>query len=142
VVLPALRRPVPRVGIVVDTSGSVDDGLLAQALGEIDGVLASLAGGDAHVRVLAVDAALHTVATVRRADAVRLAGGGGTDMSVGIIAAQALRPRVDVIIVLTDGLTDWPPLPAAVPVVAVLIGRTRAELPPTPAWIHRVECVR
>ena len=39
VILPALRRPVPRVGIVVDTSGSVDDGLLAQALGEIDGVL-------------------------------------------------------------------------------------------------------
>ena len=45
VILPALRRPVPRVGIVVDTSGSVDDGLLAQALGEIDGVLAALGCG-------------------------------------------------------------------------------------------------
>ena len=142
VVLPALRRPAPRVGIVVDTSGSVDDGLLAQALGEVDGVLASLAVSDPQVSVLAVDAAVQTVATVRRADALRLAGGGGTDMSLGIEAAQQLRPRVDVIIVLTDGLTGWPGLPAPVPVVAVLIGRTRAELPATPDWIHRVECVR
>ena len=141
VILPALRRPAPRVGIVVDTSGSVDDGLLAQALGEIDGVLASLAVPDPQVSVLAVDAAVQAVATVRRADALRLAGGGGTDMALGISAALQLRPRVDVIIVLTDGLTGWPSLPAPVPVVAVLIGRTRAELPSTPEWIHRVECV-
>ncbi len=142
VVLPALRRPAPRVGIVVDTSASVDDGLLAQALGEVDGVLASLAVPDPQVSVLAVDAAVQTVASVRRADALRLAGGGGTDMALGIEAAQLLRPRVDVIIVLTDGLTGWPRLPAPVPVVAVLMGRSRAELPATPDWIHRVECVR
>ncbi len=141
VILPALRRPVPRVAVVVDTSGSVDDGLLAQALGEVDGVLATLGVADPQVTVLAVDAAVHTVATVRRADAIRLGGGGGTDMAVGITAAQELRPRVDVIIVCTDGETDWPAHPAPVPVVAVLLGRTRAALPDTPDWIHRVECV-
>jgi predicted metal-dependent peptidase len=141
VILPALRRPVPRVAVVVDTSGSVDDGLLAQALGEIDGVLATLGVADPQVTVLAVDAAVHTVASVRRADAVRLAGGGGTDMGVGIAAAEALRPRVDVVVVCTDGYTDWPALPAAVPVVGVLIGRHPGELPGTPPWIHRVECV-
>jgi predicted metal-dependent peptidase len=142
VILPALRRPVPRVGVVVDTSGSVDDGLLAQALGEIDGVLTALGVADPQVTVLAVDAAVHAVTTVRRADAVDLAGGGGTDMALGIQAAQELRPRVDVIIVLTDGHTGWPGQPAAVPVIAVLIGRTRADLPRTPEWIQRVECVR
>ena len=142
VILPALRRPVPRVGIVVDTSGSVDDGLLAQALGEIDGVLAALGVADPQVQVLAVDAAVHAVTTVRRADAVRLAGGGGTDMALGIQAAQELRPRADVILVLTDGQTGWPGLPALVPVIAVLIGRSRADLPRTPDWIQRVECVR
>jgi predicted metal-dependent peptidase len=142
VILPALRRPVPRVGIVVDTSGSVDDGLLAQALGEVDGVLATLGVADPQVTVLAVDAAVQTVGTVRRADAIRLAGGGGTDMSLGIRAAQELRPRVDVIIVLTDGWTGWPAVPAPVPVIAVLIGRSRGELPRTPDWIQRVECVR
>jgi predicted metal-dependent peptidase len=142
VILPALRRPVPRVGIVVDTSGSVDDGLLAQALGEIDGVLSALGVADPQVTVLAVDAAVHAVTTVRRADAANLAGGGGTDMALGIQAAQELRPRVDVIIVLTDGHTGWPRQPAPMPVIAVLIGRTRAELPRTPDWIQRVECVR
>lgn len=142
VILPALRRPVPRVGIVVDTSGSVDDGLLAQALGEIDGVLTALGVADPQVTVLAVDAAVHAVTTVRRAGAVRLAGGGGTDMALGIQAAEELRPRVDVIIVLTDGQTGWPGRPAAIPVIAVLIGRTRADLPRTPDWIQRVECVR
>ena len=92
-ILPALRRHVPRVGIVVDTSGSVDDGLLAQALGEIDGVLRALGVADPQVDVLAVDAAVHAVTAVRRADAVHLAGGGGTDMALGITAAQELRPR-------------------------------------------------
>ncbi len=142
VILPALRRPVPRVGVVVDTSGSVDDGLLAQALGEIDGVLAALGVADPQVNVLAVDAAVHAVTSVRRADAARLAGGGGTDMALGIRAAQELRPGVDVIIVLTDGHTGWPGRPADVPVIAVLIGRERADLPRTPEWIQRVECVR
>jgi predicted metal-dependent peptidase len=142
VILPALRRHVPRVAVVVDTSGSVDDGLLAQALGEIDGVLTALGVADPQVNVLAVDAAVHAVTTVRRADAVRLAGGGGTDMALGIQLAQELRPRVDVIIVLTDGQTGWPAHPASMPVIAVLIGRTRADLPRTPDWIQRVECVR
>jgi predicted metal-dependent peptidase len=142
VILPALRRPVPRVGIVVDTSASVDDGLLAQALGEIDGVLATLGVADPQVTVLCVDAAVQTVRAVRSADAVPLAGGGGTDMGEGIRAAQELRPQVDVILVLTDGETGWPPQAAPLPVVAVLIGRSRAHLPATPAWIQRVECVR
>ncbi|MGB7979737.1 MAG: VWA-like domain-containing protein [Candidatus Nanopelagicales bacterium] len=142
VILPALRRPVPRVGIVVDTSGSVDDGLLAQALGEIDGVLGTLGVPDPQVSVLAVDAAVQTVSAIRSARAIPLAGGGGTNMSLGIAAAQELRPRVEVIIVLTDGWTDWPARPTPVPVIAVLIGRERAALPSTPDWIQRVECVR
>ncbi|MGB8020384.1 MAG: VWA-like domain-containing protein, partial [Candidatus Nanopelagicales bacterium] len=141
VILPALRRPVPRVAVVVDTSGSVDDGLLAQALGEIDGVLAGLGVADAQVRVLAVDAAVHAVTSVSRASDVPLAGGGGTDMPLGIAAAQELRPRADVIIVLTDGFTLWPARPAEVPVIAVIIGRNPAALPRPPDWIQRVECV-
>jgi len=45
VVLAGLRRPVPDVALVIDTSGSVDDGLLASALGEVDGALRALARG-------------------------------------------------------------------------------------------------
>ena len=35
VVLPGTRRPVPNVALVIDTSGSVDDGLLGRALAEV-----------------------------------------------------------------------------------------------------------
>lgn len=141
VVLPSMRRPVPRVAVVVDTSGSVDDGLLAQALGEVDGVLRSLAVGDGQVTVLAVDAAVQAVSTVRSARDVSLGGGGGTDMELGIAAALETRPRPDLVVLLTDGETGWPRQPTPVPLVAVILGRLRAELPPTPHWAIRVECV-
>lgn len=139
IVLPGQRRPVPRVALVVDTSASVDDALLARALGEIDGVLRAL-GGTA-VTVYAVDAAAQSVTTVRRAVDVRLGGGGGTDMRVGLAVACAARPWPEVVVVLTDGDTPWPatPPPGAAVVVA-LLGREGQVLPPTPEWVERVEC--
>jgi hypothetical protein len=47
-----------------------------------------------------------------------------------------------VIVVLTDGYTPWPttPPPGAAVVVA-LLGWDRSDLPPTPAWATRVECL-
>lgn len=142
VILPAMQRPVPTVAVVVDTSASVDDGLLAQALGEIDGVLASQAVPAGGVTVLAADAAVHSVDRVRSARGIGLVGGGGTDMAVGIAAALATRPAPNLVVVLTDGLTRWPASPAPVPVVAALLGRSRADLPVTPDWVQRVEVVR
>jgi hypothetical protein len=91
-IVPALRRPVPAVAVVIDTSGSIDDGLLAQALGEVKAVLASLAVPDSSVTVLAVDAAVHAVQPVRDVREVRLAGGGGTDMGAGITGGTGLPP--------------------------------------------------
>jgi len=60
--------------------------------------------------VLCCDAAVHGgVQRVSKALDVELAGGGGTDMGVGIAAAQKLQSKV--IIVLTDGYTPWPAEP-------------------------------
>lgn len=142
VVLPATRRPLPAVAMVVDTSGSVDDMLLGRALGEVDGAVRALGVADEAVTVLACDAAVGKVAKVRRSRDVQLSGGGGTDMRQGIAAASALRPRPDVIVVLTDGWTPWPhqPPPGSV-VVAAILGRDRRQLPPTPSWATRVECL-
>jgi predicted metal-dependent peptidase len=141
VIVPALRRPVPAVAVVVDTSGSIDDGLLAQAMGEVKAVLASLAVPDSSVTVLAVDAAVHTVQQVRDVREVQLTGGGGTDMGAGITGALACRPSPQSVIVLTDGYTPWPPVPAPVPVIVGVLGRHRDHLPPTPDWVQRVEVV-
>jgi predicted metal-dependent peptidase len=141
VVLPAMRRPLPRVAVVVDTSGSVDDGLLAQALGEVDGAITGLGVAGSDVTVLACDAAVHSVARVRRASEARLGGGGGTDLRAGVAAAAALRPRPDVLVVLTDGWTPWPQHPpAGMAVVAGMLARAENPAPPSPSWATRVEC--
>jgi predicted metal-dependent peptidase len=141
VVFPGMRRPLPSVAAVVDTSGSVDDGLLAQALAEVEGTLQGLGVAGGSVTVLACDAAVQSVKAVRRAKDAVLGGGGGTDMCAGIEAAVQLRPRPDVVVVLTDGYTPWPAEPPGVAVVGGLLGRDRAMLPPTPDWVMRVECV-
>lgn len=142
VVLPGQHRPVPRLSIIVDTSGSVDDELLARALGEVDAAIAALGIPGSSVTVYSVDAAVHTVEKVRRARDARLIGAGGTDLRHGLRAAEGERPRSDVIIVFTDGDTPWPaaPPPGAA-VVAVMLGRDPRALPPSPAWAVRVECV-
>ncbi len=141
VVLPGTRRPVPNVALVIDTSGSVDDELLGRALGEVDGALRGLGVTGSSVTVLACDAAVHTVTRVRKARDVTLAGGGGTDLRVGIAAAAALRPRADVVVVFTDGYTPWPhqPPPGSAVIVAML-GRDGDVLPPSPEWAKRIDC--
>jgi predicted metal-dependent peptidase len=142
VVLPGMRRPTPDAAIVVDTSGSVDDGLLAQALGEVQGALAACGSADGSVKLVITDAKAHSIQRVRRATDVKLIGGGGTDMRIGITAAAELRPRPDVIIVFTDGDTPWPssPPPGTV-VIAAILGRRNTPLPATPHWATRVECL-
>lgn len=141
VVLPGTRRPIPNVALVIDTSGSVDDELLGRALGEVDGALRGLGVTGSSVAVLACDAAVHTVARVRKARDAKLAGGGGTDMRVGIAEAGLLRPRPDVIVVFTDGYTPWPEQPpSGSAVIAAMLGRHGSVLPPSPSWAKRIDC--
>ncbi len=130
VVLPTLRRPIPDVAIVCDTSGSMHQRLLARALVEIEAVLTRAGLRQMQVRVLAVDTAVHTVRSVSRATQVQLAGGGGTDMGTGIHGAAELRPRPSVVIVLTDGFT-WPDQPP--PGIRVIVGLLNEGIRP-PGW--------
>lgn len=110
VVLPSLRRPVPSVAVVVDTSGSMSDAMLAQALAEISGILKGLGQRDG-ITVLSVDTAVHVTRKVFDARQIELTGGGGTDMGEGIAAAVKLRPTPQVCVVITDGYTPWPDTP-------------------------------
>ncbi len=111
VVLPSLRQPLPQVAMVLDTSGSMSDSMLAQALAEVSGVLRGLGIGRRHLRVVCCDATAYEAQRVIDAHDVRLLGGGGTDMGAGLAAAAELRPRPDLILVLTDGHTPWPSAP-------------------------------
>jgi predicted metal-dependent peptidase len=135
VVLPALRRPVPEVAVVCDTSGSMTDDLLAASLAEVEGLLRAV-GLARGVRVIACDAAAAPARRVSSARQVELAGGGGTDMGAGIAAAALLRPRPAITVVLTDGFTPWPEQPPRG--MRVVVGLLGDDAPEAPGWARSV----
>jgi predicted metal-dependent peptidase len=139
VVLPALRRPIPELAVVCDTSGSMTDDLLAMALAEVEGLLRAL-GLSRQLRVLACDTAVGPAQRVTTARQVELTGGGGTDMGAGIAAACSLRPRPALTVVLTDGYTPWPSAaPKGMRVIAGLLGPDARE---APGWVRSVRVVQ
>jgi len=98
--LPAYRAPVPRVGVLLDTSGSMTPKALAAAMSEVQGVIQTVGGS---VTFAVVDAALHGIQDVPNIEQAigMLKGGGGTDLTEGF---EALRERhIDVIVACTDG---------------------------------------
>jgi predicted metal-dependent peptidase len=101
-VLPALHSPVPSVGVIVDTSGSVSEAGLAAAASEIQGILSAVG---ATITVVAVDADVQNVKECKTiADAVRsFKGGGGTIMTPGFEALEKMKSRPSVVVCLTDG---------------------------------------
>ena len=135
--LPGMIQPVPSVAVVIDTSGSMSDDDLAQGAAEIEAILTRVVPGHA-IRVLSVDADVAVDTRVFAKRQVQLAGGGGTDMRVGIDEAARSQPAA--IVVITDGYTPWPDTrPRGVPtVIAALVGAG----PPTsdiPNWINTIE---
>lgn len=130
VVLPSLRRPTVEVAVVCDTSASVSEELLASAVGEIDGLIR--AAGTRSATVIACDDAVRATSRVRAVDDLVLIGGGGTDLSVGLGAALAERPRPDLVVIVTDGYTPWPSAPPPVPVVVAVLATDEPVPPPEP----------
>ncbi len=110
-VLPSLAgKQIPRVVCVVDTSGSVTDQELGQAVAEVGSLLVQVAGP---LVVVPCDAIAYDPIVVRSKRDVanlrgRLKGGGGTDMRVGLAAALELKPSPTLVVVLTDGHTPLP----------------------------------
>ena len=133
-VLPALVQPLPRIAVVVDTSASMSTTVLEHALAEIKGLLQSMGAGRAQLTVLTCDTMVRTTKTVFSASQVQLAGGGGTDMRVGVEAALAVRPRPDLVIIATDGFTPWPDRAPLASIVVALLGSG----PAPPKWARLV----
>lgn len=92
-----------RIALVVDTSGSVDEKLLARFVAEITAILERL---EPHLLLIVCDAAVHqTFEFSGRAGAAQLRrfkfkGGGGTDFRPAILEATNWQP--DLLIYLTD----------------------------------------
>lgn len=120
IIRPSLIKPVPKVGVVIDTSGSMSQDDLTSAMTELQSIIVAV-GAD--VRVVSCDAEVHGgVQMARGLGDIEIRGGGGTDMVAGIAALHCVEGWVPgVIVVLTDGETPWPSA-SMIPTVAALIG--------------------
>lgn len=137
VINPSLIDHQINIAIVIDTSGSMSNRQLGEALKIIAGVMKALPRRDA-IRVMAADAAVYEVQKCFTASKIDLTGGGGTEMGRAIVTASKLKPRPDLVLCLTDGYTDWPKEPTdGVPCVAIIVSDGSKS---APAWIDQV-CV-
>jgi predicted metal-dependent peptidase len=133
VVLPSMHRPLPRVAIVVDTSGSVGESQLETAWTEVHGCLRRLGARRDLLSVYAADVDLHRLSGAP-ARQMALVGGGGTDMAAAIDQVLSISPRPDLFVVITDGFTPWPASRPSRPVIVVLLPTNVGSPEPPPSW--------
>jgi len=126
--MPSNVAPLPRITVIVDTSGSMSQDDLGLALGMIRKVLNSFRIRDG-IKVITGDAKGQTkqlcLSDPRR---IELTGGGGTNMAKIIAEALEARPQPQMILVCTDRWTPWPEANPGIPIVAC-ITRKRDTLP-------------
>lgn len=124
-VTPAWRAPVPNVAVVVDTSGSMGEAELQDAVNETAGILKAVNGA---VEFIAIDAAVHSEVVIADPSQIskHLKGGGGTDFRPAFDRLCRNRPgktRPEVIIFITDGCGPAPETPpVGCKVIWVLVG--------------------
>lgn len=104
-ILPGFFQPIPTVGIIIDTSGSMSGKMIEQAIAETGSVLKT---SRASVMLVSVDAEVHSIGQVKHPNDIKLKGGGGTDMRLGYQALETCKKKPDLIICITDGYTPWP----------------------------------
>lgn len=133
-------QPKAEVAIVLDTSGSMEyQKALQRALGHVDRILRNRRTPSS-VTLLSVDADVHATKRLRSMSQLEVKGGGGTDLSTGLFALRALRPRPHVVIVLTDGQTKWPEqAPISAPYIVGQIGKLAQGYDPPPRWAKVVQ---
>ena len=102
-VLPTYYAPIPKMMIVIDTSGSMSPQDLGFALGVIESACTEIRG---RVSVMSCDTETGEVHDVDDWRKVRLEGGGGTDFRPAFERAEETKP--DVMVFVTDGYGPAP----------------------------------
>lgn len=138
VIMPSLRRPVPFVVFVGDTSGSMGDRDLALVRGVFEDCCTA---AGARTAFLATDAAVHgDIQYATDGTGIELRGRGGTDMRVGILfALTEVMPRPDVVVVVTDGETPWPDEPTDTPILVCIVRPGVHAMAAVPPWMVAIE---
>ena len=104
VILPTYATPEKSVAMVIDTSGSMGEKAIQDAISNAEKICK---GQNAQLNLVTCDAHAESklISSMREAT---LKGGGGTDMRVGVAKAMEMRPSPDVVVLFTDGFTPWP----------------------------------
>jgi hypothetical protein len=126
---PGLVSPIPVIAICVDTSGSMGSVEITEALTEVKGVLRACGGVTQHL--VSGDMGLRSHNRASDVRKIKLVGGGGTSMATMIHQALELKPKPNLIIVMTDGYTDVhdrTKVPRDIRVIYVLVGPS-AQVP-------------
>ena len=125
-VTPRMVAPMPRVLVAIDTSGSMGQDALAEAMSEIDGILRAAKD---EISFISCDTQVNSSGKGARWQDVagKMIGGGGTNISPMFEYVEAMRRdlRPNLMVVFTDGgFGDCPEAaPSGVEVVWVLVGR-------------------
>ncbi|MDN5900183.1 MAG: VWA-like domain-containing protein [Brachybacterium sp.] len=137
IILPGTFRPDPTIVVIRDTSGSMSDTELGETGREITEIAQRCGVHEDRVFVLDVDSAVYKARALSEKDVLRSAsGGGGTDMRLGLAAIDEVFDKdPELVIVATDGGTDWPETAPAFPVVGLI---TSDGTDTTPDWMPSV----
>jgi len=130
-VLPAFVRPVPRVMVWLDTSGSMGEDQLALGLAETAGVLKA---AGAEIEFGSCDYEVHAVGRVENpAQLAKLVkGGGGSSFIPAFDHMAKMRIKPQIAIFMTDGDIGVPPqAPRHTRVIWLLIDAYRKDTPTT-----------
>jgi predicted metal-dependent peptidase len=125
-VLRGTHAPIPRVGIGVDTSGSIGAEEINRAGSEIEAILKTV---QADVDFMAADAAVQSDVRVRSLAQVvaNLKGGGGTDFRPMFKRFAEKNPPPEMVVFITDGCGPAPATPPPYAVIWVLVGAYRSR---------------
>lgn len=135
VIRPSRVALIPRICVIVDSSGSMSQKDLGYALGLIGKVLSGFRLRDG-VQVMIGDTSVQSCEKVFDPKRLSIKGGGGTEMDRLIVEAAKLTPQPQLIVVATDGYTAWPRQAVGVPVVACLTRESTKR--DVPAWIKTI----
>jgi predicted metal-dependent peptidase len=129
------RKCIP--AFYVDTSGSIGEEELVLALTEVRAAVKNEAG---LTYVTPVDAEVYKtqkLTSVGQVRGIKLQGGGGTDMRLCFPHAETLRPKPNLLIIITDGYTPWPDVPPKMRTIVVLTTQEDG-----PAWAKNIHLDR
>jgi len=118
--LPSLHSDLLRIVIAVDTSGSVDTLLLAQFLGEVEGIMQSY--GNYEIDLLTADLKVRSHQTYLPGERLEycVSGGGGTDFRPVFDYIDSTIDYPSLLLYFTDGMGCFPDSPPPYDVMWVM----------------------